>query len=49
MADTEKCAHPGCKCMVAKGGAYGGYCSEHCQQAAGKTELQCECHHPACR
>ena len=49
MADTNKCAHPACLCMVSKDGAYGKYCSEHCKEMAGTTELRCECHHPACK
>jgi hypothetical protein len=49
MADTNKCAHPACKCLVAKGGAYDKYCSEHCAEAAEITELKCDCKHPACR
>lgn len=49
MADTNKCAHPACQCMVTKGGPYGPYCSEHCQEAKNITELRCDCHHPGCR
>src|SRR5439155_14771185 len=45
MADTTKCAHTGCGCMVSKGGRYGKYCSEHCREAADKTELRCDCKH----
>lgn len=47
--DTTKCAHPACKCIVAKGGQYGEYCSEHCREAKGSTELRCDCQHPGCR
>jgi hypothetical protein len=49
MADVNKCAHPACKCMVTKGGAFGDYCSDHCRQAADSTELRCDCHHAACQ
>lgn len=42
------CAHPGCKCMVTNG-AYGKYCSEHCQKAADTHEAHCQCGHPDCR
>ena len=49
MADTEKCAHPSCQCMVSKGGEYGKYCSEHCKEAKTVTELRCDCQHPGCR
>jgi hypothetical protein len=48
MADTAKCAHPACNCMVGKGGAFGKYCSEYCKDAGDKTELRCGCKHPAC-
>jgi len=46
---TTPCAHPGCSCMVEKGGTFGKYCSEHCKQAGNKIELRCECRHPNCR
>jgi hypothetical protein len=49
MADSHPCAHPGCSCMVEKGGPFGKYCSEHCKQAGDKIELRCECRHPGCR
>jgi hypothetical protein len=49
MADTSKCAHPACKCLVAKNGQWGKYCSEHCKEAGDITELRCDCEHPACR
>jgi hypothetical protein len=48
MADTIKCAHAACKCLVAKDGPHGNYCSEHCKEAAKMTELRCQCEHPAC-
>ena len=49
MADTNKCAHPACQCMVPKGGPHGKYCSEYCKESGGHTELRCGCQHPACR
>jgi hypothetical protein len=49
MAEMEKCAHPICQCMVAKGGRYGKYCSEHCREAKGVTELRCDCKHHECK
>jgi len=44
-----KCAHPSCKCQVAKGGSFGEFCSEHCQEAAKMTELRCDCKHAGCQ
>ena len=49
MADANKCAHPACECIVEKGGPYGKYCSEHCKEARGITELRCQCQHAECR
>jgi len=49
MTDSTKCAHPACRCAVAKDGAYGKYCSEHCKEAADQTELKCGCQHGTCR
>jgi hypothetical protein len=49
MAESAKCAHPACECVVQQGGPYGKYCSEYCQRAAQQTELHCNCHHPGCR
>ena len=49
MADVDKCAHPGCNCMVTKGGEFGKYCSDHCKHMGDKIELRCDCPHPACR
>jgi hypothetical protein len=48
MADTQKCAHPSCTCMVKTAGPYGKYCSESCKEKRQQTELRCECRHPAC-
>jgi hypothetical protein len=49
MSVPNKCAHPPCKCLVAKASAYGKYCSEHCKEAADETELRCDCQHSTCR
>ena len=49
MADTEKCAHPACQCMVGKDSEHGKYCSEYCQAAGDVAEIRCDCKHPACR
>jgi hypothetical protein len=49
MADTLKCAHPSCECMVEKGGPFGKYCSEYCKKSGQQTELHCNCHHSTCR
>jgi len=45
MANTQKCAHPACNCTVANGSKY---CSEYCHDAAGTTELACNCGHAGC-
>ena len=46
--ESQKCAHEACECIVEKGGRFGKYCSEHCKDAAGLTELRCHCQHPEC-
>jgi hypothetical protein len=46
--ELQKCAHPACNCMVAKGGEWGKYCSETCKEKGQQTELRCECRHPGC-
>jgi hypothetical protein len=48
MASPQKCANPVCKCMVVGEGAFGKYCSEHCEQAKDVSEIRCDCKHPAC-
>ena len=47
MAETRKCAHPSCQCMVPAGGPRE-VCSEHCQEAREIIELRCDCKHPGC-
>jgi len=49
MAEAKKCAHPSCECMVNPGGPHGKYCSNYCEQSRDKTDLRCDCNHPACR
>jgi hypothetical protein len=49
MAEPAPCAHPGCSCTVPSNSQYGKYCSEHCKEARGMTELRCGCNHPGCR
>ena len=49
MPQPQQCAHPGCSCIVVPNGEFGKYCSEHCKEAKGLTELRCGCNHPACR
>jgi len=48
MANSEKCAHESCVCMVGKGGEFGAYCSAHCREAKDMSELRCECGHAGC-
>jgi len=43
MADLKKCAHPSCNCKTTEK-----YCSKSCEEAAGMTDIACDCHHPAC-
>jgi len=49
MTEPNKCAHPACTCVVSASGEYGEYCSEHCKEASGQTELRCGCQHLPCR
>jgi len=49
MAKSQQCAHPGCSCTVEASSEFGKYCSEHCKDAKGMTELRCGCNHPGCR
>ena len=49
MEKATKCANPACQCMVTSGGQYGKYCSDHCREVKGVTELRCDCKHPACK
>ena len=45
MAETKKCAHASCSCMVSDGKKY---CSQMCEDSKGVTELACDCKHPGC-
>jgi len=49
MAESAKCAHPSCNCTVEPHGPFGNDCTDHWKQAEQKTELRCDCQHPACR
>jgi hypothetical protein len=49
MTAPHECAHPACKCVVSENTSYGKYCSQHCKEAADKSELRCDCQHSACR
>ncbi len=44
-ATVKKCAHPSCKCEVSNDDKY---CSPYCSDAAGTTEIFCNCGHPGC-
>jgi metallothionein len=46
MADSKKCKHPACSCIVPDGESY---CSTSCSDAKDITELACQCDHPGCR
>jgi hypothetical protein len=48
MANSEKCAHESCVCLVNKDGGFGAYCSAHCRDAKAMSELRCECGHAGC-
>ncbi len=43
--ETKKCAHPACSCPAPHGEKY---CSAYCNDAAGTTEIACNCGHPGC-
>ncbi len=45
LAADNKCAHPACSCATEKGNTY---CSQSCKEAAGLTEIACQCGHPNC-
>ncbi len=45
MSNQKKCAHPACSCMAAE---HSNYCSTYCSDAAGTTEISCNCGHPGC-
>jgi hypothetical protein len=49
MTQPAKCAHAACSCTVSDKGEWGKYCSEHCKNAGGMSELRCGCQHPECR
>ncbi len=44
--ETEKCAHPPCRCAVS---GEDKYCSQYCEDAGeDETEISCDCRHPGC-
>jgi len=45
MAESKKCAHASCTCIVPEGQKY---CSEICEDSTDVTELSCDCKHPGC-
>lgn len=45
MAESKKCAHMACSCMVPAGKKY---CSQMCEDSKGLTTLKCGCQHPGC-
>ncbi len=44
-AETKKCAHPACNCLVDKNTKY---CSQYCHDSGRTTEITCNCRHAAC-
>jgi hypothetical protein len=46
MAESKKCAHAACSCIVPDGKKY---CSEICEDSTSVTELSCDCKHPGCK
>jgi hypothetical protein len=42
---ADKCAHPGCGCLVAKGSKY---CSPYCERAGKEFSIACNCGHGEC-
>jgi hypothetical protein len=45
MADSKKCAHELCNCIVPSGEKY---CSTVCEDSKDVTTLECECNHAGC-
>jgi hypothetical protein len=45
MAESKKCAHGSCKCIVADGKHY---CSQICEDSKDVTDIKCDCGHAAC-
>jgi len=40
-----KCVHPACVCPTQTDN---NYCSQSCEDAAGLSEIACQCGHPGC-
>jgi hypothetical protein len=45
LADN-RCKHPACSCVVAKGERY---CSAHCEGMSESADINCLCGHAACK
>ena len=45
MAETNKCAHPTCSCVVEKDEKF---CSVSCQGSGGTMQIDCDCGHDGC-
>ena len=45
MAEAKKCAHTVCSCVCTDGKKY---CSQSCEDSAGKITLACHCPHDSC-
>jgi hypothetical protein len=45
MAESKKCAHKSCSCMVPDGKKY---CSQICEDGKNLTSIKCDCKHPGC-
>ena len=43
--DKNRCAHPGCSCLVTDNSEY---CSPHCETVKSGVEISCGCGHPQC-
>ncbi len=43
-SETNKCAHPACRCIIKDAK----YCSQFCTEAANLTEIACQCGHKDC-
>jgi hypothetical protein len=41
----DKCAHPGCECLVPEGSEY---CSEYCEILGNRLSIACDCGHTEC-
>lgn len=46
MAQTKKCKHAACNCILSDGKDY---CSDRCKDSKKMTELTCQCNHLDCK